>query len=134
MFELDIRSRKPIYEQLLEKLKEMIIRKELEPDEKLPSVRTLSQELSINPNTIQKAYRELEQSGYIYTIQGKGNFVAPRETVPNTTKLTALKKEISPLLAEAIFLGLTEAEWRNLYQNVTSQIKGGNSDDSSETS
>lgn len=77
MFELDVRSRKPIYEQLTDKVKEMILHGILQTDEQLPSVRTLSQQLTVNPNTIQKAYRELEREGYIYSLQGKGSFVAP---------------------------------------------------------
>ncbi len=77
MFELDLRSRIPIYEQLVERIKEMIIAELLKTDEQLPSVRSLAQQLTINPNTIQKAYRELEHQGYVYTVQGRGNFVAP---------------------------------------------------------
>lgn len=77
MFELDVRSRKPIYEQLTDKVKEMILHGILQTNEQLPSVRTLSQQLTVNPNTIQKAYRELEREGYIYSLQGKGSFVAP---------------------------------------------------------
>ena len=64
MFELDLKSRKPIYEQLVEKLKELIIHDVLKPDEQLPTVRQLAAEISINPNTIQKAFRELENQGY----------------------------------------------------------------------
>ena len=78
MFELDTRSRKPIYEQLVDKLKELIINEVLKPDEQLPSVRQLAQELTINPNTIQKAYRELENQGFIYSQKGKGSFVNPQ--------------------------------------------------------
>ncbi len=66
MFDLDIRSRKPIYEQLVDKLKELIIHEVFKADQKLPSVRLLAKELTINPNTIQKAYRELEHQNYIY--------------------------------------------------------------------
>lgn len=77
MFELDVRSRKPIYEQLTDKVKEMILHGILQVDEQLPSVRTLSQQLTVNPNTIQKAYRELEREGYIYSLQGKGVLSPP---------------------------------------------------------
>ncbi|HBQ26608.1 MAG TPA: GntR family transcriptional regulator, partial [Syntrophomonas sp.] len=71
MFELDFRSRIPIYEQLVDKIIELIINNVLKPDEQLPSVRVLASELTINPNTIQKAYRELEYQGYIYSVPGK---------------------------------------------------------------
>lgn len=79
MFELDVRSRKPIYEQLTDKVKEMILHGILQTDEQLPSVRTLSQQLTVNPNTIQKAYRELEREGYIYSLQGEREFCSPNE-------------------------------------------------------
>lgn len=73
MFELDLRSGKPIYEQIVDKFKELIINQVLETDEKLPSVRELAQQLTINPNTIQKAYRELENQELIYSVKGRGS-------------------------------------------------------------
>lgn len=76
MIMLDMTDKRPLYEQVTGKVKELIIRNILPPDEQLPSVRALAIELSINPNTIQRAYSELEREGYIYTIKGKGNFVA----------------------------------------------------------
>ena len=71
MINLDLKSRVPIYEQLVDKVKQLIIQGVLKPDEKLPSVRSLAQELTINPNTIQKAYRELEREGYIYSLPAR---------------------------------------------------------------
>ncbi|MNN96903.1 HTH-type transcriptional repressor YtrA [compost metagenome] len=65
MFELDLRSRRPIYEQLMDKIKDAILYGVLKQDEQLPSVRTLSTQLTVNPNTVQKAYRELEREGFI---------------------------------------------------------------------
>ena len=127
MFELDIRSRKPIYEQLVEKIKELIINQVLQPDEQLPSVRMLSKELTINPNTIQKAYRELERQGYIYTVQGKGNFIAPTELMSNQDKLQEMKPEMMKLLSEAIYLGLTEKSLTEWYQEAKNHVEGGES-------
>ena len=75
MFGIDPRSKAPIYEQLREQLRWQITMGFLAPDEPLPSVRTLSAELGINPNTIQKAYREMEQEGLIYSRPGRGSFV-----------------------------------------------------------
>ena len=75
MFVIDPRSKKPIYEQLLEQLRWQITMGYLGPDEPLPSVRNLSMELGINPNTIQKAYRQMEQEGLIYSRPGRGSFV-----------------------------------------------------------
>lgn len=75
MFDIDVKSRMPIYEQITENVKRLIIQGVLLPEEKLPSVRSLAQELTINPNTIQKAYRELEREGYVISRPGKGSFV-----------------------------------------------------------
>lgn len=86
MFELDLRSRKPIYEQLVEKLKELIINEVLKPDEQLPSVRALAQQLTINPNTIQKAYRELETQRYIYSVKGRGALLILQATFKTVRK------------------------------------------------
>ena len=74
--QLNYRDPKPIYEQIKDGFRKMIITKLILKDEKLPSVRELASELVINPNTIQRAYRELEAEGYIYTVSGKGSFVA----------------------------------------------------------
>ena len=76
MITLDYRDRRPLYEQVLEGLKDLMIRGILEQGEKLPSVRSLATDLAINPNTIQRAYAELERSGFIYSVQGRGSFVA----------------------------------------------------------
>lgn len=73
---VDLRSRTPIFEQIIECVRDLVIRGILQPDEHLPSVRVLAAELAINPNTIQKAYGELERQGVIYSLAGRGNFVA----------------------------------------------------------
>lgn len=77
MILLDYRDKRPIYEQVEEKLEKLIVSGALETNEKMPSVRNLAMELSVNPNTIQRAYVQLEQKGYLYTVSGRGNFVAP---------------------------------------------------------
>lgn len=76
MIGIDLQSRRPIYEQIAERFQTLIINGILKPDSQLPSVRSLAMELSINPNTIQKAYSMLEQEGYIYPVKGRGNFVS----------------------------------------------------------
>ncbi|OZQ64400.1 GntR family transcriptional regulator [Paenibacillus sp. VTT E-133280] len=129
MFELDVRSRKPIYEQLTDKVKEMILHGILQTDEQLPSVRTLSQQLTVNPNTIQKAYRELEREGYIYSLQGKGSFVAPMKKEQNEIKKAEVRDELLRLMVEAVYLGFTAAEISSLYRQVEKQREGGKSND-----
>ncbi|WP_027410419.1 GntR family transcriptional regulator [Anoxybacteroides tepidamans] len=118
MFELDIRSRQPIYEQLVEKMKELIIHEVWKPNEQLPSVRVLAKELTINPNTIQKAYRELEYQGYIYSIPGKGNFVAPQSKAINHEKVEAVKQQLLKLLCEAFYIGITRDDILSLLEEA----------------
>jgi GntR family transcriptional regulator len=129
MFELDLRSRKPIYEQLVDKLKELIINEILKPDEQLPSVRTLAQELTINPNTIQKAYRELETQGFIYSQQGKGSFVNPNNESRDAGKVNSIKAELEKLILEALYLGVKAEELIKLIENLNASKGGGDSND-----
>ena len=79
MILIDYKDRRPLYEQIVEKLSDLMVRGVLAQDSQLPSVRSLATELSINPNTIQKAYSILEQNGYIYPVKGRGNFVSGNE-------------------------------------------------------
>lgn len=79
MILLDYRDKRPIYEQVVEKLEHLIAGGALTENEKMPSVRSLGMELTVNPNTIQRAYNQLEQEGYLYTVAGRGNFVAPEK-------------------------------------------------------
>mgnify|MGYP003773292315 CR=1 FL=1 len=125
MISLDLRSRKPIYEQLVEKLKELIIHEVFKADEKLPSVRFLSKELTVNPNTIQKAYRELEHQGYIYSIPGKGSFVVPQAITTNNEKVEKVKSDLVKILSEALYLGLDKEEIVRLIEEAEKTVKGG---------
>ena len=120
MIIIDYRDSRPIYEQVVEKFKLLILKGVLAQDEKMPSVRTLAMELSINPNTIQRAYAQLEDQGYIYTVKGRGNFVSDR-----TQLLSEYKEEIRSQLQEvcrlAAYIGMDKeefisliGEWRNL--------------------
>ena len=77
MVHLDYRDSRPIYTQIIDGIREQIITGVLQPGDKLPSVRELASTLAINPNTIQRAYNQLEQEGYLYTVSGRGSFVAP---------------------------------------------------------
>ncbi len=109
MFAVNYRDPRPIYEQIKDELRKMIISGVFAPDEKLPSVRELAQQLAINPNTIQRAYRELEQSGYIYSVAGKGNFAGAHSEVD-----AERRRELLGVLAETArelrFLGASEAD------------------------
>lgn len=109
MIIIDYKDTKPIYEQIVERFKTLILKGGLLPDEQMPSVRNLAMELSINPNTIQKAYAELERQGFIYTVKGRGNFVAGTETLLSEKKKTCMEK-ILELVGEAMEYGITREE------------------------
>ena len=82
MFELDMKSRKAISDQIIENMKELIVSGVLKPDDKIPSVREMASQLLVNPNTVAKAYRSLEAQGYIFTVKGRGTFVADTQSMP----------------------------------------------------
>lgn len=107
MIVLDYQNRKPIYEQIVERFELLIIKGILEPDSQMPSVRTLATELSINPNTIQKAYALLEQKGYIYPVKGKGNFVADNKDLVRRMQDSFLDK-FRGLLGQGKELGISK--------------------------
>ena len=103
MVQLNYRDAKPIYEQIKEGLRKLVVSKALSAGEKLPSVRELASQLAINPNTIQRAYRELENEGYIYTLVGKGTFVAENGNLDNTREKELLQ-EFDELVTELLYL------------------------------
>lgn len=105
MIAIDYRDKRPLYEQVTEKLAQLIICGALESNAKLPSVRTLALELSINPNTIQRAYAQLEQDGYIYTVVGRGNYVTDVHEWKKGYQ-SAVAKELQEALRKASEAGL----------------------------
>ena len=119
MFQLDMRSSRSIYEQVIDNFKELVTRGVLEPDAKLPSVRELSRSLTVNPNTIQKAYRELERQGFIYTVPGKGAFVSPRENAEiRDEDVRRVTDSIRQEIRELSFIGLGREEIEALLESI----------------
>ena len=98
MIHLDYRDARPIYAQIASNLRNQITAGILLPDDRLPSVRELATELSINPNTIQRAYRELELQGYIATVPGKGCFVCHMGSRAANSQWTDLDRAVAQLL------------------------------------
>ena len=123
MLNLNYRDSRPIYEQIRDGLKKLIVSGAIAPDEKLPSVRSLATQLSINPNTIQRAYNELENEGYIYSIPGKGSF-ASADVESTDAKRRALREKIRELAAELRYLGVTADD---LCSRIRAQEGGQNS-------
>ena len=109
MIILDYQDRRPIYEQITERFRTLIYQGALPAGSRLPSVRQLAMELSINPNTIQRAYMTLEQEGLIYPVKGKGNFVAETSLIQEKSKEN-FRKDFSELIKKGIQTGITEEE------------------------
>lgn len=117
MIVLDYRDKRPIYEQVVEKLERLIVGGALEPDSKMPSVRSLGMELSVNPNTIQRAYTQLEQEGYLYAVSGRGNFVAP-ESEWRDGKKAKMLEEWSLVTQRAKEAGVTMEDLQRKLQEI----------------
>ncbi len=117
MIVLDYRDKRPLYEQVSEKLKHLIICGALAPNSKLPSVRSLAMDLSINPNTIQRAYVLLEQEGYIYTVVGRGNFVTDSKEWLSG-RLKAIEDELAEQMTKAKDAGLDRETMLRLIERV----------------
>ena len=109
MISLNYRDSRPIYEQIRDGLRKLIVTGALAADEKLPSVRALAAQLAINPNTIQRAYNELEQEGYVYSVPGKGSFAAQREEITDSRR-TQLLAQLDAIAGELMLLGVTPEE------------------------
>ena len=117
MILLDYKDRRPIYEQVVEKLQDLMICGVLEQDSQLPSVRSLATDLSINPNTIQRAYGELERQGYIYSVKGKGSFVADSSRM-RAGKLKEWKGRFTAFVEEGIKIGVTAEDMTGLVEET----------------
>lgn len=110
MFQVDAMSRIPVYEQIVEQMERYVLAGIMNPNDKLPSVRNLSVELAINPNTIQKAYSELDRRGVVYSVPGKGSFVSidALEKIGGNRRLKL--KEMMELMQEMKLAGITYEE------------------------
>lgn len=109
MIIIDYKDTRPIYEQVVERFKTLILKGGMLPDEQMPSVRNLAMELSINPNTIQKAYAELERQDFIYTVKGRGSFVSGDGNLVEKRKKEYLE-EILRLAMELLEIGMPKRE------------------------
>jgi len=107
---------RPLYEQIIEKLKTLIIGGYLSENDKIPSVRELASELAINPNTIQKAYKMLENEGYIYSKTAKGYFVCKQND--NEARIKKLKEELDEVITELEYLGVTSKELNDIIERI----------------
>ncbi|MDM5317690.1 GntR family transcriptional regulator [Fictibacillus sp. b24] len=124
---LDPRSNTPIWEQVVHQIKELILKEILLPEDKLPSVRELSATLLINPNTVSKAYQELERQGIIETLRGKGTYVSA-SIIPRADdqKITELKQQLKQLMIEASYLGIDNQTLLKWLEKYSEELGGKN--------
>ena len=122
MIFIDYQDSRPIYEQIVEKYQKLIIKGVLAPDEQIPSVRQMAADLSINPNTIQKAYAMLEAQGYIYTVRGRGNFVSA-SSAAHDRKREEWQKKLEAVLREGRELNMGLDELEQSVRNVLKDLK-----------
>ena len=115
MFDIDLQSRTPIYEQLYKRVVELTVKKQLRPNDKLPSVRELAKELGVNPNTVSKAFQNLERDGIIYSLAGRGSFISDKNG--DIIKQNAADN-FKAAAKEAITAGLSSEEMTEIVNKV----------------
>ena len=125
MIVIDYSDRRPLYEQITDRFKQLIVKGVLLPDDQMPSVRNLAMELSINPNTIQRSYQELERQGFIYSVKGKGSFVSQSREYLEEQKQRTLE-ELKACIMKAVELQMDPEE---LIARTMTFIKEGNPHD-----
>lgn len=114
---LDYKNEKPLHEQIRQGIRELIISGSLKADEQLPSVREMSVELTVNPNTVQRAYKDLETEGMLYSIRGRGCFVSPLADCP-AQRAGALYEAVEKAVKELAFLGEPKENIQNIINNI----------------
>ena len=133
MFQIDLKSRKAIYEQVMDNFKRLIITGIIKEGEKVPSVRDMAKTLTVNPNTVQKAYRELENQKYIYTVLGQGSFISAPPDRNDQKEVKIIYDRINNDVQELIFRGETKRDVITFIENIdiavetvsATYIKGG---------
>ncbi len=119
MFEIDLKSRKTISEQIVDGIKELIVSGVMLPGEKMLSVREMAGQITVNPNTVQKAYRTLEQQGFIFTAQGRGTFVSNKDDIVVSEKeISKARAHVAESLDKLYFLGLSKDESRKIVDEL----------------
>jgi GntR family transcriptional regulator len=130
LIDIDVTSSTPIYVQIVNSIKEGILKGVFEPGEKLPSVRDMAKMMTLNPNTVQKAYKELEREKVVVTIQGRGTFISeeykPRK---DEHKLNEVKEIFKKGIIEAFYMGFNKEELINLIRNLIDEMEGFDSND-----
>lgn len=129
MIQLNYREAKPIYEQIKDGIRKLVVCNALQPEEKLPSVRELASKFAINPNTIARAYKELEEEGYVYTKSGKGTFVK-HIILDNTKRSNELFLEFDDIIRELLFLSYSSEDIKKRIDELSCENERGTTNDS----
>lgn len=121
MFRPDFKSTVPIYEQIIACCKEYVLKGWLKPGEPMPSVRGLAQMMDVNPNTVSKAYRELERQHIIVTVRGRGTFVEENPCLD--VRVNEFENRLKPIAAEMLLSGMSEGEITDCVKSVLKALK-----------
>ena len=129
MLSIDLKSRTPLYQQIIANIEELVARGIWAQDTPLPSVRQLAVELAINPNTIQRAYAELEAHGVIYSLPGRGSFVAGAQSLLQNKRRDEVRAALTAAVVEGISCGMTAEELQQILADAAfaqqTKVKGG---------
>ncbi|MCM3596640.1 GntR family transcriptional regulator [Metabacillus idriensis] len=129
MIQIDPRSSTAIYEQIIQQMKELCLKGVLKPGEKLPSVRELSTMIIANPNTVSKAYKELEREGMIETLRGRGTFVSENAQITlDQGKMEMIKEQLKPLIVDAVYAGVDIEILHRWIEEISREMRGGKDD------
>ena len=123
MIMLHYKDGRSLHEQIEEGIKSLIINKIMAENEQLPSVRELSISLTVNPNTVQRAYKQLETDGFIYSIKGKGNFVAPAKGQKDQQRIDEIYESLKTEIKELLYLGETQEEIFDFINKIKEEYK-----------
>ncbi|MBD1380212.1 GntR family transcriptional regulator [Metabacillus arenae] len=125
MVQIDPRSSTPIYEQIIQQLKELCLKGVLKPGDKLPSVREMATIIIANPNTVSKAYKELEREGIIETLRGRGTFVSENaQKTLDEGKINMIKEQLKQVIIDAFYAGMDINEIHTWIEEIKKEIGG----------
>ncbi|HAA2720078.1 TPA: GntR family transcriptional regulator [Listeria monocytogenes] len=126
MFTINTKSQLPIYEQIVQKIKEQVVKRILQEGEKILSIREFASRIGVNPNTVSKAYQELERQEVIVTVKGKGTFIAnQQDKVSSPKKLAETKIKLKETILDLVYLGINVEEIHRLSDEYSQDIIGG---------
>lgn len=126
MIKINASSSKPLYEQIVDNIKSNYVKGYLKPGDEIPSVRKLAMQLSVTPNTVAKAYQELERDKVIVTIRGKGTYISSESDIKmNDERLYSIRKEMTTKIVELTYMGMSKDEIISMFEDIYKEIKEG---------